>query len=227
MVRPLLFIHRFGCRVAQQPARAARGPGATGGLPTQRTQGGYRTRIEVLRDFLRAVGREPKKTRIIGVANLNPTSFRQYLDRCVALGLVRSAGTGYRLTPRADALLESIDRLLAKSFEVETALRELHRVVGGTSPMLGTRPPTALRYVSRIAWGEVTRPAAKPLGSEVSQAGPNRSSELTMDDLSLWWDRDRVPATPEPRLAPPERPEMALVPAPVELRRPSRGRTRK
>ncbi len=145
----------------------------------------------------------------------------------MALGLVRSAGTGYRLTPRADALLESIDRLLAKSFEVETALRELHRVVGGTSPMLGTRPPTALRYVSRIAWGEVTRPAAKPLGSEVSQAGPNRSSELTMDDLSLWWDRDRVPATPEPRLAPPERPEMALVPAPVELRRPSRGRTRK
>ncbi|HLN50541.1 MAG: winged helix-turn-helix domain-containing protein [Thermoplasmata archaeon] len=193
-------------------------------MPTKRAEGSYRTRIEVLRDFLRAVGREPKKTRIIGVANLNPVSFRQYLDRSVALGLVRSVGTGYLLTPRADALLESIDRLLAKSSEVESALRDLHRVLGGPSPTLGTRPPTALRYVSRIAWGEVVRPGARPPGSAVSSAGPNRSSELSMDDLSLWWERDRGPASAEPRLAPPDRPEITLVPPPVALRRPSRGR---
>jgi hypothetical protein len=162
------------------------------------------------------------------VANLNPTSFKQYLDRCVALGLVRSVGTVYRLTPRADALLDSIDRLLAKSFEVESALRDLHRVVGGASPTLGTRPPTALRYVSRIAWGEVTRPGAGPPASAISPAGPSRSSELTMDELSLWWDRDRGPTVPEPGLvASSDRPEMALVPPPVALRRPTRGRSRK
>ena len=44
----------------------------------------YRSKVEILRDFLVAIQESGKKTRIIGLANLNPSSFRPYLRFCLA-----------------------------------------------------------------------------------------------------------------------------------------------
>jgi predicted transcriptional regulator len=128
-----------------------------GRLHTYRGDRQYRSRVEILRDFLDATRRSGRKTRIIGLANLNPESFQRYLELSLALELVETApGGGYRTTGRAEVVLDSISRLLAKSGEVDSALRDLQRGLDGFASAPGENP-VALRYVSRIAWNEMVR----------------------------------------------------------------------
>lgn len=124
--------------------------------------------MEILRDFLEATRASGKKTRIIGLANLNPSSFQFYRQFCLSRQLIEEAAGGYRLTKRADQALAAIDRVVARGTELDAALTDLHRHVGRTLPG-PPRPGEALRWVSRVAWQEVvgaaveeTRPEAPP-----------------------------------------------------------------
>jgi predicted transcriptional regulator len=143
----------------------------------------YRGRVEILRDFLGAVRAHERKTRIIGLANLNPTSFQRYLDFSLSLDLVRRSPKGYRLTPRAEAVLDSIDRLLAKSAEVDVTLRDFQRAFS-RSQAIGPGPKPAFRYISRIAWDEVCRTTAE---SEVVHYLLSRPEVATADDPPAAW----------------------------------------
>jgi predicted transcriptional regulator len=115
----------------------------------------YRTKLEVLRDFLRAAEEPTPKTRIIGSANLNPLSFQKYLRLCTEHDLIMAVSGGYVATPRASPLLEAIDGVMLKTSELEDAFRLLERNA------LSARPPgkggsNPFRQVLREAWNEFT-----------------------------------------------------------------------
>lgn len=181
----------------------------------------YRSRLEILRDFLGAIRETGKKTHIIGLANLNPSSFQPYLDFCHALQLVRDTPGGYVLTPRANVMLEVIQRLLARSAEVDAALLDLHRSFGNSDP---PRPPTkgALRYVSILAWNEVVRSAAHSLAAETEDLGTPRTDDLPTATMAAWFDQAGTPKFERSVAA---RPPLAEVDPPPR-RRPSRTRAR-
>jgi len=204
----------------QQFARARANPGGTT-LPADRGDKQYRSRLEILRDFLDATREGGKKTRIIGLANLNPSSFQSYLDYCVALRLIQDTPAGYRLTPRADIVLDAIERLLSRSAEVDAALLALQKGVEG-APTPGSPSKGALRYVSRLAWNEVVRSAQDSLGTEAELAKGGMSVDLRLLAYPTWSERADASDADAPALArelPPE-------PPPTPRPRSSRGRAR-
>jgi hypothetical protein len=163
----------------------------------------------VLRDVLRAARRSGRKTRIIGLANLNPSSFARYLKVAIALDLVQtSADGGYRLTPRADAVEASISVMLDRSLEVDASLTSLQH---GLSPVPHSVRSDAetFRYVSRIAWNELVRSAALP------------SSPTTGIDLSRTVPSGGYFGAPDPEAG-----DIASLPYRIELPAPRGGRRR-
>ncbi len=216
-----------GPRARSSPRRLGAGPGRRGGLSTQREEAGYRTRVEVLRDFLRAVRQEPKKTRIIGLANLNPSSFRRYLNFGIAFDLVRPTPGGFRLTVRAEAVLDSIERLLAKTAEFESILGELYRSLGGAPLGQGPRSSSHGRTVSRIALAEIALPHIGRSGGLVSPGERFPDPGLPIDSIERWWLRDGQAPVVGPRLDSGARGDLAVMPASVNIRRSARARSRK
>lgn len=133
----------------------------------------YRSRIEILRDFLGAVRETGKKTRVIGLANLNPASYRPYLDFCLAHRLVELTPSGYRLTPHAGTVMDSIDRLVARSADLDAALLELGRGLDATIPSPPSAKPT-LRYVSVVAFSEIGRSSARSFAATTESLESSR-----------------------------------------------------
>ncbi len=132
----------------------------------------YRSKIEVLRDFLRAARDPAPKTRIIGAANLNPASFQRYLKICTEHDLIVSVSGGYVITGRASPVLEAIDALIGKRDDLDRAYRHLHH-----QALARHSPPTAVspfRHVLRDAWTEIVlQPAASRSGGfAVTSSGP-------------------------------------------------------
>jgi predicted transcriptional regulator len=113
----------------------------------------YRTKLEVLRDFLRAAQEPAPKTRIIGAANLNPLSFQKYLRLCTEHDLVMAVSGGYVTTPRASPLLEAIDGVMLKTSELEDAFRLLEQSALSGRPR-DNGAPNPFRQVLREAWNE-------------------------------------------------------------------------
>jgi predicted transcriptional regulator len=179
----------------------------------------YRTRLEVLHDFLGAVRETGKKTHIIGLSNLNPASFQSYLDFCHALQLVEDTPAGYRLTPRAEAVLEVIQRLLTQSVILDAALLDLHRDFNGSNP---SQPPTqgALRYVSSLAWNEVLRSASGSLELETEPFDGHHSIDPPTPKVPAWLDRAGA-SEPEGSVV-----ALQLLPGAAPSPRPRPGRTR-
>jgi len=157
--------------------------------PRQPKDGRYRSKIEVLRDFLEATREESKKTRIIGAANLNPASFQRYLDSCIRLDLVHATTSGYELTARAEVVLDRIDRLLEMSSEVDSALQSLNRFLG-ESRAQGEAPSTP-RFVSRVAWSQVSE-AESPTAPSVANSATSRSVAFPLGGFKFWWEREMV-----------------------------------
>jgi predicted transcriptional regulator len=190
-------------------------------LRTNRTDRRYRSRIEILRDFLGAVRETGKKTHIIGLANLNPTSFQPYLDFCSTLHLVQDTPAGYRLTPRADAVLDVIERLLARSAEVDAALLDLHRGFNGSNL---SRPASSgtLRYVSILAWNDIVQSVADSVGTEDKSHWSRRSIDLPDASSPTWLGRAGESDTDEPIVAR----HFLLDTADPPARRPARTRSR-
>lgn len=179
-----------------EPCAAVRGGSSDpGGLPTYRGDRQYRGRVEILRDFLEAVGVHERKTRIMGIANLNPSSFQKYLDFCLTLDLVQKSPGGYRLTPRANAVLDSIDRLLTKSEEVDNTLLEFRRAFSRSQAVASSTRSTT-RYISRLAWDEVCRSAAK---SATLDTVSRRTGDSPISELPELWlelpDPEDAPTT--------------------------------
>ncbi len=107
----------------------------------------YRTRLEVLHDFLDASRRASRKTRIIGLANLNPAYFDSYARFCVEQHLLEVTRDGYRTTELAEQVLAAIRQVLSKTAELDGAIRSLDLVLRREDPMdprsvpLGVYPP--------------------------------------------------------------------------------------
>jgi predicted transcriptional regulator len=156
----------------------------------------YRSKLEVLRDFLRAAQEPAPKTRIIGAANLNPVSFTRYLRVCTAHDLIASVSGGYVATPRATSLLEAIDDLIVKRNELERALRVLERntLDDPDSPPVDGNP---FRHVLRDAWNEIGLQAEGASGSRRRRgmggaAGPASNAAARARD-GITWTRSESP----------------------------------
>jgi predicted transcriptional regulator len=158
-------------------------------LPTTQADRRYRTKIEVLRDFLEAVRRTPRKTRVIGLANLNPVSFEKYLALSVALGLVDSASGGYQLTRRADVALESIQRFLDRSSALGTSLQDLHGAFR-LAPVDGPGGDDAHRLISRLAWNTIILSQWAPTSPATDSSGSRATMPYLSPDVAAWLDRE-------------------------------------
>lgn len=114
----------------------------------------YRTNIEVLRDVLIAVRKPAPKTRIIGLANLNPHSLQEYLGFCTEHDLVGLTTGGYIVTRRGETVLDAIEVVLTKTTEFQWAVYRLKRTVTD-HPVSEGVPGGALRHMARWAWKEI------------------------------------------------------------------------
>lgn len=154
----------------------------------------YRSKIEVLRDFLYAAREPVPKTRLIGTANLNPLSFQKYLRICTERGLIESLSGAYVATPRAGPLLEAIDGLILKTSELELAFRTLEGdsqspggLNGGSghglSPLIGRAwNEIVLRPVGRSD-GPRSAAAVVPSDRFLDGPAPQRRSGASQDPL--------------------------------------------
>lgn len=114
----------------------------------------YRSKLEVFRDVLVATRHASKKTRIMGLANLNPTTFHKHMDFAIDQGLIVINGGEYHLTDKADRVLAALQELMAKSNELDRAIQSLERSAVPKNRNQWSEG-AVLRNVSRIAWGEV------------------------------------------------------------------------
>lgn len=183
------------------------------GLLTHRGERQYRSRLEILRDFLEATRTAGKKTRIIGLANLNPSSFDFYRDFCVNLQLVEEIPGGYRLTARADKVLAAIERVVHRGAELDSALSELQRNVS-RSGASATRSGGAMRWVSKLAWQEVVESALQPPPTTANGKEPVVSVDFPGDGQMGW-----IASTSGGRAAPSHLPSLGSPNLTDELRR--------
>jgi predicted transcriptional regulator len=168
---------------------------------------GYRSKLEVLRDFLRAAQEPVPKTRIIGAANLNPLSFRRYLRVCTERDLITSVSGGYVTTPRAGALLEAIDSVMVKREELEQAVRALGRHSLESTVPDGLDPT---RRVLREAWNEITL-------ESIPRPNGHRSA-VTVSPVG-----ETLPGRPPRDRPSPRRPRPPAIPPRAGVRRSSRS----
>jgi predicted transcriptional regulator len=129
----------------------------------------YRTRLEVLRDILGVPGEEANKSRIIRLANLNPTAFDRYVSFCLDSGLLELADNRYRKTGVCVPAIQAINHVLAKAEELGSAIRELGTTIGLES--LDPEAPV-LRFASSAAWGDLTRSGARGSGYALYPVAP-------------------------------------------------------
>jgi predicted transcriptional regulator len=133
------------------------------------TGGRYRSKLEVFRDLLVAARHASKKTRIIGLANLNPSTFKKHMATARAGGLVTVTDGEYRLTVKADRVLAALQQLMAKSTELDLTLQFLEQS-GLPSAGHPWKEGTVLRQVSRVAWGDGAS-SSHPSPASLSRSG--------------------------------------------------------
>ena len=131
----------------------------------------YRTRLEVLRDILGVPGDEANKSRIIRLANLNPTAFDRYVTFCLQTGLLELEDNRYRKTGVSVPAMQAIDLVLAKAGELGCAIRDLGMTLGREGVEPDPEAP-AVRFASTAAWGDLTRSGARGNGFALYPATP-------------------------------------------------------
>ncbi|MGI0130781.1 MAG: winged helix-turn-helix domain-containing protein [Thermoplasmata archaeon] len=92
----------------------------------------YRTKLEMLRDVLAASTSEVTKTRIIGLANLNPRSFTTYMTLCLDNELMTEHEGRFRSTPRAERVRGAIERAGTAARSYAAAVDDLERCLPST-----------------------------------------------------------------------------------------------
>lgn len=165
----------------------------------------YRTNLEVLRDVLTAARFPAPKTRIIGLANLNPRSSRDYLRFCTTHELVAQTSQGYVATRRGEAVRDAIEGLLEKTAELEWAVHRLKRNVSAKAVPYGSNG-AALHHISRWAWNELLldRGNGSPSKSTVGGVRDERtamydSSPLRTEIVAVEHELDAAAETKGPR----------------------------
>ncbi|MGP8078087.1 MAG: winged helix-turn-helix domain-containing protein [Thermoplasmata archaeon] len=144
--------------------------------------GRYRTKIEVLRDLVRAASTEERKTRIIGMANLNQSSFYRYSSLAVDLGLVEPTGVGLSATPAGEEWLGVVNAILMKGSEVSEAIENLGRLTGtpGSGQARGKPPYNAVQLLARLAWADLKAPSGGISGGRTRAPGRSYNPGRTM-----------------------------------------------
>lgn len=87
----------------------------------------FRSKLELLRDFLSAAHTETIKTRIRNRASLNQVSFSRYMNLCEPRQLLAHVDGGYSLRPEAAEMLESISIVLSRATNLPIAVDGLSR----------------------------------------------------------------------------------------------------
>lgn len=153
----------------------------------------YRSKVEVLRDFLEATHEQSTKSRIIGIANLNRVLFQRYLNLAVSFDLVAVTPRGYRLTARARPAIEAIDRYLARRNEAVSALHELRRVChegrGRGSARSGLPRIDPEQLLARPRWTEAgTASSGTPWEGALSRSGGLKPAATAKGRPEGWLD---------------------------------------
>jgi len=85
----------------------------------------YRSRLEIIRDILNAVGDGAKKTRIMYIANLSYKLLGKYLNKTVEAGLISSNNDFYEVTEKGQAFLERFDDFSSRYSRLERQFEEI------------------------------------------------------------------------------------------------------
>ena len=85
----------------------------------------YRSRLEIIRDILNAVGGGAKKTRIMYIANLSYKLLGKYLNKTIEAGLISSNNDFYEVTEKGQAFLERFDDFSSRYSRLERQLEEI------------------------------------------------------------------------------------------------------
>jgi hypothetical protein len=104
------------------------------------------------------------------------------------------------LTRRAEGVLKSIQELIARSEEVDAALRELGRGFDSDRPSTQSSKQ-ALRYVSPLAWSEVGRPRVLPFATRTQPHEDRLSVDLPVSWAPAWLDQVIAPEVEGPVVA--------------------------
>ena len=114
----------------------------------------YRTNVEILASLLHASRNPASKTKIMGAANVNPRSFEKYFHFCLEHDLVRSTSGGYVVTRWGSSVLETLEDVIARTAEIESAGHTLQGN-GRGAPEASDSNGGALRHVSRWLWNDI------------------------------------------------------------------------
>jgi len=85
----------------------------------------YRSRLEIIADTLKAVGKGTKKTRIMYVANLSYKLLGKYLDVTLRAGLVRFNSDSYEVTEKGQTFLERFDHFSSRYSKLNRELEDI------------------------------------------------------------------------------------------------------
>ena len=155
VVRPNLQTSRQVFLVVIRP-RHGRGSGPrSSGVENHVTAGrSYRTNVEILAGLLSASRNPASKTKIMGAANVNPRSFQKYFRFCLKYDLVCSTSGGYAATDWGNSVLETIEGVVARAAEIESAVHPLQGSGQSQSVPNGANG-SALRHISRWLWNDI------------------------------------------------------------------------
>jgi|Deesub1362B_J571_1020462.scaffolds.fasta_scaffold08319_4 predicted transcriptional regulator len=86
---------------------------------------GYRSRLEIIADILKAAGDGSRKTRIMYFANLSYRLLERYLARVIEARLLSRNGERYEITEKGKIFLEKFEIYSRKESRVRKEIESL------------------------------------------------------------------------------------------------------
>jgi predicted transcriptional regulator len=86
---------------------------------------GYRSRLEIIADILKAAGDGSRKTRIMYFANLSYRLLERYLARVIEARLLSRNGERYEVTEKGKIFLEKFETYSRKESKVRKEIESL------------------------------------------------------------------------------------------------------
>jgi predicted transcriptional regulator len=86
---------------------------------------GYRSRLEIIADILKAAGDGSRKTRIMYFANLSYRLLERYLARVIEARLLSRNGERYEVTEKGKIFLEKFEAYSRKASKVRKEIESL------------------------------------------------------------------------------------------------------
>jgi len=86
---------------------------------------GYRNRLEIIADILRAAGNGAKKTRIMYFANLSYSLLEKYMAVAIKANLLANNGDKYGVTEKGRIFLEKFNDYSKKAARIKRELKTI------------------------------------------------------------------------------------------------------